>query len=180
MKYAKSTILFGILIPGAVVALLIVVLIFGFAAFSKKASVKKKAWDEHHERQAQIAILDASLAPDRDKIAFEKEILSRDIQADLGSFLDEQISSPLGAKLFKRSLDFPTVTGTPDRGAFPVRPVEMGFVGRYDALQDLCLNMETKFPQLHLMSYNLQRVEASPTIPKPHLDIKLTFKSYQD
>lgn len=178
MKYTKSIILYGLIMPGIVIAVLIVSTVIGYNAFAAKAANKEKAWDEHHVREGKITALDALLAPSRPKMLFDKDLLARDIQADLGPFVDETLSGPVGSRLSKQSLDFPPTVTLDEKEGFSYRTVELGFIGRYDAMQTMSLDAETRFPQLRLASYYIQRQEANQAIPSPHLNFRVTFKSF--
>jgi len=180
MRYSKSIIVYGLIIPGVILGIIAAALLIGFGTFSSKATAKKLRWEDHKQRLVKIAALEAKIAPMRDAVIYGKDLLNRDIQSAFSQFLDQALSGSGGNKVVRQSLDFPPTISMDQTLGASYRKVDLGVIGRYDGMQALALDAETKFPQLCLDTYTIQRFQPTQNVPTPHLSFKVTFKSYTD
>lgn len=180
MRYTKAIIIYGVVIPCVIMGIIGAAILGGYKAFSAKAAAKENRWNEHKERVVKCDAMEAKLEPNRSKVAFQKDLLSRDIQGTLSEFLDEQLSGASGSKLIRQSLDFPPAVSVDAATDSSFRRVEIGFLGRFDGMQSLALETETRFPQLSLASYSIQNARPTAAVPSQHLLFKTSFKAYTE
>ena len=181
MKYFKSILLMGWVIPIVLACCVGAVVIVGCLGVLSKIAAKEAAWQDHKARLVQIDEIQTRMKPLALRYKADQAILSEDIQSSLVNWLDREAGGKIGDQLVRQGVEFPSVTTAPRTGGkaqvaqFPSRPLSMNFSGRYAAMQTLLMDVETKFPQLKLQEFTFTKADPTASVPSEHLDFRFGY-----
>ena len=159
--YLSSILVFGFLLYGLIfLALFVVPVSIGFSLFDTESQIRKERYHLFQVNKKTIAQLQEKLKPLVSQIDYMNKLVSKNPMEKLAACLDEQEkkfptravvreffkphfqSSRFGSKMHLGTHDF-----------------QVGFVGRYGAIEGLTLAYETLFPNLFLTNLDVKVIE---------------------
>ena len=178
MKYTKSILLYGALIPMAVALGVLVLEGIGARSFLSLRTQRDAMYEESRQKEINCSVLENKLDPHRQEMKYNEALLAGNSQADFSTFLEKELDGSLKTEIAKQSINFPSaITQGEGRDALPYQNLSMTFTGRYDAMQALAMDIETRFPQFKLDAYTITKIAASdPSLP-PNIAYRLNFRA---
>ena len=182
-KFTNSILVYGWLLPAMAIGVPLVVGAAALFKFEERAQERVVAFNEHHERELQIASLEKEVSP-RDA---ERRQLQRTVSGDVQATLDktlQTISRDTADNTLERTFrDFPKdPSNVAQLSNINGQTLTLRYLGRIEPMMLASLRLETESPNLFLNELRIERGTGSATLgySAPHLQFNVNYTAWKE
>jgi hypothetical protein len=174
-RYLQSILLFDFAVPLLLIALPCCVLLWAVVTFQNFVIEKAAAHTAYEMQSRQVAALSAQLDPLQSKVVLLKALLSStDIEAKLVSGLGAGLEKVSADDLDQTLHDFQSGPSTIGPSYGDGRIMTLKLFSRWEALNTVTVEWETRFPNMVLQTLSIDVVPGS-AISAPYLQSNLSY-----
>ena len=158
--YKQSIILFGVVIPALIAAVVVAGGYFVKKKMTESYEVKKRESQKYDRARSEVASLEQTVSKLRPHLERWEKEMSKEIASEMGTTLRE-ITSKLPDKEIQQTAFNPSSNSGGLAQSLPSSQISLGFRGTFRTLQKTFLELETRMPQLQVEQLSLSPVTSS-------------------